>query len=501
LSHKAVHQPFTPPERDRKLYSDDLVREPAGWRDDMESKPAWQRVWPTIEQRHRLRDKDLNKIHPVAKRRFGPWPAKTGKGKQKDYLRCLSAVDEGLGEIFELLQNKGILNNAVIMFAGDNGYFHGEHGKGDKRLAYNESMRIPLVMRYPKLAKPGSTVSKMVLNADIAPTFLDIAGAKIPTQMQGKSVVPLLKGKTEGWRKSFLFTYWPDLIYFIPRITAIRTERYLYSKTPDINDIDELYDEQNDPAELNNLAQNPDFAGIKNKLSKELEQLKKETDYHDRIPRPDPEPVLHVKTGKVLSIDFKNLLFNGQLTNEIKLQGVKKVEQNGKIYGNFSSGSTVEVAYNPDLDPSLGDFIIDCVVRPDSPDGVIASAGSQREGWALYVENGIPGFVVCHNQHLQFVDGKSKITGKWSHLVAVIENYNNYIRLYADGKPLEERQMLLPISSLKSQNGDIILGQDTGELIDPKEISNFKYKGLIQYFNIYRVKLSEAKNKEQLLIQ
>jgi len=491
LSHKAVHQPFTPSERDANLYVDDLVPEPAGWRDNMENKPAWQRIEANMNQRLRLRDKDLNQITPVKTRKFSPWPAKTGKGEQKNYLRCLSAVDNGLGEIYDILREKGILDNTVIVFAGDNGFFHGEHGKGDKRLAYNESMRIPLVMRYSKVAKAGQAVTEMVLNADIAPTFLDLAGVKIPAQMQGKSVIPLLHGQNGGWRKSFLFTYWPDLIYFIPRITAIRTEKYLYSKTPDFNDIDELYDEQNDPAELNNLANNPKFSELKKNLSSELEQLKRETGYRDEIPRPDPEPVLTVKTGKVFSLDFKNVSFDGP-SDKIKLNGVTSITECGKVCGNFSDGASAVIANSPDFDPSMGTFNIDCLVKPDSPDGVIASSGSQKDGWAIFVENGIPGFVVCHGSHLQFVDGTAKIIGKWSRLVAVIENYKNIISLYADGKLLERRQMLLPIQPIGNKAGDITLGQDSGDLIDPKVISNFKYTGLIKHFSIFRGKKTEA---------
>ena len=491
LSHKAVHQPFTPSIRDTALYTNDLVPEPAGWSDNMENKPAWQRVEAKMEQRLRLRDKDLNQINPVKTRKFGPWPAKTGKGEQKNYLRCLSAVDKGLGEIYDLLRGKGILDNTVIVFAGDNGFFHGEHGKGDKRLAYNESMRIPLVMRYPNAAKAGQSVTEMVLNADLAPTFLDLAGVKIPDQMQGKSVIPLLQGKNEGWRKSFLFTYWPDLIYSIPRITAIRTEKYLYSKTPDLKDIDELYDEQTDPAELNNLAENPKFTHLKQQLSNELEALKKSSGYQDEIPRPDPEPNLTVKTGKVFSIDFKDVSFNVP-SDKIKLNGVNSMTERGKVCGRFLNGASAVIENSPDLDPSLGTFTIDCIVRPDSPDGVIASSGSQKDGWAIFVEKGIPGFVVSHGSHLQFVDGTAKIVGKWCHLVAVIENYKNIISLYADGKLLAKRQMLLPIQTISNKAGDIILGQDAGDKIDPKVISNYKFVGLIRQFSIFRGKKTEA---------
>ncbi|HUX59132.1 MAG TPA: sulfatase-like hydrolase/transferase [Bacteroidales bacterium] len=497
LSHKAVHGPFTPHERHSNLYMSDLVPEPPGWRDNMENKPAWQkRIQPNMAQRERLRDKDMNKIIPVNVRKYGLWPAETGIGMQKNYLRCISGVDDGLGEIYDLLSKKGILNNTIIVFAGDNGFFHGEHGLGDKRLAYNESMRIPLVMRYPKLAKASQSVSEMVLNADIAPTFLDITGIDIPEQMQGKSLVPLLRGKNEVWRKSFLYTYWPDLIYFIPRIVAIRTEQYLYSTTPDINDIDELYDELNDPYELNNLAENPNYSEIKNLLAKELGQLKMETGYSDNVPRPDPEPVLKVKTGKLLSVDFSKMPFNAISEKGISLNGVKKAEDRGNISASFSDGATADIKNEPDFNPALGTFVIECVVKPYSPDGVIISAGSQREGWALFLEDGIPGFVVAHNRYLQFIDGTTGITGKWCHLFAVIENYNNIIRLYADGKLIGQRQMLLPIKAIKTEEGDISIGQDSGELIDPKVISIHKYEGLIKHITFYREKMSDSKIKE-----
>jgi len=489
LSHKAVHGPVTPPERYSDLYTNDLVPEPPAWRDNLENKPAWQRIQ---RQSDRLRDRDLNENVPEKTRQFDKWPSKTGKGEQKNYLRCLSAVDEGLGKIYELLREKGILDNTVIVFTGDNGYFHGEHGLGDKRLAYNESMRIPLVMRYPKIAKAGESVSEMVLNADIAPTFLDIAGVNIPKQMQGKSFVPVLQGKNEGWRKSFLFTYWPDL-NLLPRIAAIRTEQYLYSTTPDINDIDELYDEKKDPYELNNLALNKEYSKVKEKLINELEKLKKETGYQDVVQRTDQEPALKVKTGKIISINFGEMPFNTVVEKEISLNGVKRANDSGMICGNFSDGASAEIKSNPDLDPSLGTYVIECKVKPSSPDGIIISAGSEKDGWAIFIENGIPGFVVAHQKRLQFVDGNSTITNRWSHLIAVIENFNNNIKLYADGKLIGQRHMLFPIVALKAGDNVISIGQDSGNLIDPKVVSINKFKGLIQQVTIYREKMPDSK--------
>jgi N-acetylglucosamine-6-sulfatase len=495
LSHKAAHAPFTPADRDKNLYTNDLVPEPASWLDNMENKPSWQRTVTVMnaDQRHRLREKDLAKIIPQKNRKLTPWPAKTGVGNQKDYLRTLTAVDDGLGEIYDLLKKKGILENTIIVFAGDNGFFQGEHGLGDKRLAYNESMRIPLIMRYPKLANANLTISEMILNADIAPTFLEMAGVSIPAQMQGKSVVPLLHGKNEDWRKSFLFTYWTDLVYFIPRITAIRTEKYLYSTTPDINDIDELYDVVNDPAELNNLSKKPEYSVIENNLKIELEQLKKETGYKADVPRPDAEFIGNVKKGKLLSIDFWDTILNHQPENDISFNGVVLSKDQRRVSGSFYDSATTVIKARPDLDASKGTFIIECLVKPESPEGIIASCGSQQDGWAIFLENGVPGFVVAHDKHLQFIDGQSNIINKWSHIIAVIENYNNVIKFFADGKLIGQRKMLLPIQSIKSSAGDIYLGQDAGSMIDPNGVSVHYFKGLIQSVSFYREKMQDAR--------
>jgi hypothetical protein len=133
------------------------------------------------------------------------------------------------------------------------------------------------------------------------------------------------------------------------------------------------------------------------------------------------------------------------------------------------------------------------LIKPDSPDGIIASCGSQKEGWAIFLENGVPGFVVAHDKHLQFIDGTSEIMNKWSHLVAVIENYDNVIKLFSDGKLIGQRKMLLPIQSIHSNDGDIYLGQDSGDMIDPKGVSVHSYKGQIQTISFYREKMQDSK--------
>ena len=200
-----------------------------------------------------------------------------------DLLRCLSSIDESLGSVLATLEEMGELDNTVIIYSSDNGYFMGEHTFLDKRLAYENSMRVPMLIRYPKLIKPNSVIDEQCLNIDMAPTILNLAGIDKPDYMQGESMVNLLKGKKEdNWRKSILFeyyldTYWP---YAGPNQIAVRTERY---KLVDVflkNDIDELYDLKTDPGEMNNLINNPDYDKIEAELREEAIRLKKKYKYN-----------------------------------------------------------------------------------------------------------------------------------------------------------------------------------------------------------------------------
>ncbi|HTL30289.1 MAG TPA: sulfatase [Tepidisphaeraceae bacterium] len=257
LAHKAVHDPRTVRERDRNLYPDATIPEPESWNDTLEGKPEWQKA----PSRSKVQSYD-----PANKNRI-------------DYFRLLTAVDDGVGEIVQTLKDQGQLDNTMILYTSDNGYFMGEHKRGDKRLAYEESIRIPWVMRYTPMIKPGSTVDRMVLNIDVAPTICDLAGVKPAETMQGMSLVPLMQGKTDGWRKSFLYEYWVDFIPSIPEMIGVRTDDMILVKYPHIHDIDEMYDLKNDPKEMHNVAQDPKYAEKKKELEAELERLKRETDW------------------------------------------------------------------------------------------------------------------------------------------------------------------------------------------------------------------------------
>ena len=191
--------------------------------------------------------------------------------------RTLLAIDEGVGEILKALKETGQLDNTIIVFTSDNGYFYGEHGLSvERRLAYEESIRMPLLVRYPEAIKPGAVRDEMVLNIDLAPTLLTLAGVSVPSDMQGRSLVPLLKGERSNWRKSFLIEYYSDTVF--PRIShmgykAVRTDRWKYIHYLELQGMDELYDLKGDPYEMKNLIGTPQASAALSVLKSEMARL------------------------------------------------------------------------------------------------------------------------------------------------------------------------------------------------------------------------------------
>jgi arylsulfatase A-like enzyme len=175
-----------------------------------------------------------------------------------NYFRCISAADDNLGKLLKVLDDLGLAENTVVVFASDNGFYNGEHSLGDKRSAYDESLRIPMIVRCPKLFPKGKVRDEMVLNIDLAPTFLELAGAAVPREMQGRSWVPLLTGKQTGWRQSFLAEYFYEQNFIgTPTLVALRTADAKLIKYSGHDDWTELFDLVKDPYEIKNLAGDP----------------------------------------------------------------------------------------------------------------------------------------------------------------------------------------------------------------------------------------------------
>ena len=280
LWHKAVHAPFTPAPRDSAAFADALIPEYENWYDDMADKPQWlRRGWLYGVHKDKWEE---SKGKPVPEKIVPrPWDPK--EPRMMNYLRAMLAVDKSVGEIRKCLEDMNILDNTIIVYASDNGYFIGSHQRGDKRLMYEESLRIPLIIRYPKLIKGGSVNNDMVLNIDVPPTLIELAGGKVPADMQGTSIAPLFHYDNKGWRTSFMYEYFQeDYAPGFVTVAGVRNNRYKYIESLNVpGDINELYDLVTDPGEMDNLINNHAYQTIKNETMTELQKQKTETGFFD----------------------------------------------------------------------------------------------------------------------------------------------------------------------------------------------------------------------------
>jgi N-acetylglucosamine-6-sulfatase len=276
LSHKAVHPSteqrddgsltdpsashFVPAERHKNLYADaEVPRRPNALIDKLEGKPALMR--------------------PIAK--LPPLSRATGSSDQviRDRLRMLMAVEDGVSQIYDALKEKKILDNTLLIFTSDHGYFYGEHGLSvERRLAYEEAIRIPLLMRYPPLIKAGAVIEPFALSVDMAPTLLQLAGASVPKNMHGQSLLPMLKREKIEPRRAFLIEYYSDKVF--PRMDkmgyqAVRSQRYTYIQYTDLKDMDELYDLQADPYQTRNLIHAVEMRPVLARMRAEMQKLTK----------------------------------------------------------------------------------------------------------------------------------------------------------------------------------------------------------------------------------
>jgi arylsulfatase A-like enzyme len=207
-----------------------------------------------------------------------------------NYFRCITAIDDNVGKLLKALDDLGLTENTLVIFTSDNGYYLGEHSLGDKRSAYEESIRVPLLVRCPPLPKgrpggkapAGTLMDSMVLNIDIAPTFLDFAGVPIPKTMQGRSLKPLIEGTGTDWRKAFFYCYFYERNFAIPTVTAVRTEDAVLIRYPGHVEWTELFDLTKDPYQIKNLIQDPNSAELRRRLEAEYDRQARAIDF--RIP-------------------------------------------------------------------------------------------------------------------------------------------------------------------------------------------------------------------------
>lgn len=269
LGHKAPHGgPIQPEPRFEHALDGFPIRKPVNFDNHSiaDGKPAW-----------------LSESLPTWHGSQGPlYGQKQYDRFVRAYLATLLSVDESVGRVYEALRVSGQLDRTVIVFTSDNGFVLGEHGRVDKRTAYEESLRIPLLIRHPGLARPGTVISNLVLSLDLAPTLIDLGGARKLRGIQGLSLRPLLEGRRTRWRDSFLYEYnYEEQFPYTPNVRAVRTSdwkliRYPHGDGSPDRFTSELYHVATDPHELHNRIHDPAVAHIRRRLEREANRLSRD---------------------------------------------------------------------------------------------------------------------------------------------------------------------------------------------------------------------------------
>ena len=286
--HKAPHRPWDPDDKHADMYEDIDIPTPDTFDDDYSNRAAAAGAAQMTVAEH-LTERDLKQPVPQ-----GLTPAEEKHWKYqryiKDYLRCVASVDDNVGRVLDYLDDEGIADDTLVIYTSDQGFFLGDHGWYDKRFMYEESLRMPFIIRHPRSIAPESVNNDIITNVDFAATFLDYAGIDQPDRFQGHSFRPLLEGSTpEDWPEIMYYRYWMHLAHHhVYAHYGVRTHRYklIYyyadalgqpgaideSKPPEW----ELFDLDEDPNELNNVYHDPAYADIAAELRGELRRLQEE---------------------------------------------------------------------------------------------------------------------------------------------------------------------------------------------------------------------------------
>lgn len=345
VGYKTPHQPWEPPARNSDLFSDDTP----------------------------IAVPNLTVPPPFAPGAGGG----ANVGQLRNYMRTVVGIDDNVGDVLMLLENLEIANDTAVIFISDNGFFRGEHKLGDKRAAYEESIRVPFMIRYPKIQPGPLQVDEMALNLDMAPTILDLAGVPIPESMQGRSLYPFLTGAVpDKWRDSFIFSYNIDPnipnAAVVPHLGLRRADGLKLVGYQDDALWNEFYDtsQGNDPYEINNLFSSAERASDRELLSAEMKAAAAEFGFL-KITSSSPS-----KKGGGMTIQAADAsLFQMQTSSDLV---------NWQVAGNFEGGGTPTILSFPNSGSSSSLTVdgntADYDLAEGSPVTVVQGSGSLRTG-------------------------------------------------------------------------------------------------------------------------
>ena len=480
--HKAPHRNWQPGPKHLTMYDDVTIPEPDTLFDDWAGRTSACKAQEMTVAKH-LGDHDLKLIPPsnLAPEQLKAWKAVYDPkneafkkanlaGKDlvrwkyqrylKDYLRCIASVDDNVGRVLDYLDASGLADNTVVVYSSDQGFYLGDHGWYDKRWMYEESLRMPLIVRWPGQTKPGSVDENLVQNLDFAETFLDIAGVKPPSDMQGRSIVPLLKGRSlDDWRTSIYYHYWEfPAVHMVNRHFGVRTDRYKLIHYYELKEW-ELFDLEKDPDELKSVYGDPAYADVVKRLEAELVRLQKL--YKETDPKASRS-----------QIGQRRLRASAR---RVKLQRVLHLDKpDSKPRG--------------DLDPSVKPLTVGARCTPQSGDGVLIAHGGGSLGYSLYLASGVPVFAIRNGGELIKVSGTQKLpTGKSAHVAGMLDG-DAKLRLYVDGRCVARTDGQFIAS--KPADG-LSVGADTGSFVGEYK-GKTPFNGLMSDIRVYWGVLDDA---------
>ncbi len=286
LSHKAVHSEFSPAKRHKGKYDNAPITYPPSY--NTSKGPVVGKLSDNVTmEAERGATKPLNGAQYYGKGRVPDWQKMQRESWHgvdymyhgaigfedfyRRYCETLLAVDESVGKVLEYLDKNGMTEETLVIYMGDNGFSFGEHGLIDKRHFYEESAKLPFLIRCPAIFKGGKVMNAMIQNIDVAPTILEVAGLQKPDHMQGYSILPLLTGTETKLRdKVFYEYYWEYDFPHTPTMHGVRTDRYKLIRNHGVWDTDEFYDLQEDPYEMNNLIAAPEHQALIEELTNDI---------------------------------------------------------------------------------------------------------------------------------------------------------------------------------------------------------------------------------------
>ena len=435
--HKAPHREWTPGPKHTNLYENMDIPEPVTFNDNYATRSrAASEAAMRIDRNLRKTDVKQSPPSGLSGAVLKHWYYER---YIKDYLRCVASVDENVGRLLDYLDESGLAKNTVVIYTSDQGFFLGDHGWYDKRFMYEESLRMPFVISFPGMIKAGSVNDSMILNVDFAPTLLELAGAKVPPDMQGRSIAPLLRGKTpSNWRTSMYYRYYhyPQHHRVQPHY-GVRTERH---KLIYFNRLDEweLYDLKKDPYETNNIYSLNSSAGLVKRLKAEMFRLKKELKDEDQ---------------------FVNVLDDGEKFKAVPLELITNIPP--------------DVVNKP--------FSVGLWITPRSGNGVAVALGGASHGFSLFLQDGVPHFAIRCAGELFVVKARQPVPlNERAHIAGVL-HANGNIQLIVNGKAAGST----PAGPITARPRDgFSIGSDTGSAVGAYD-APFALDGATEAVRVY----------------